>query len=101
MSHSTHNAAARSRDPGASPSADIDRATLRFLSERKVCDLLAISRSTLNRRVRTDPEFPQPRRVGARTIRWIEAEVRDYISERPRAEYDDHAFDPNSEVENG
>jgi predicted DNA-binding transcriptional regulator AlpA len=67
-----------------------------LLTHHEVCCMLSISRSTLNRWVREDPEFPQARRCGGRTIRWVAAELRAYIDSRPRVAYDDHAFDPNA-----
>ncbi|MBM2576414.1 AlpA family phage regulatory protein [Jannaschia sp. Os4] len=41
--------------------------------------MLGISESTLERRMVDDELFPRPRRIGTRTIRWIEADVEDYI----------------------
>lgn len=67
----------------------------RFLTSQQVCDRMTFSRSTLNRRVRTDPDFPQPRDCGGMTRRWSEAELHAYMLGRPRVTYDDHAFDPN------
>lgn len=68
----------------------------KLLPQHEVCRLIGISRSTLNRWVREDPEFPQPQRYGTSTVRWRADEVAAYISSRPRIEYPDHGFDPNS-----
>ena len=69
---------------------------LRLITADEVCNLLRISRSTLDRAIRSDPAFPRPRRLsGGRLVRFVHAEVLDYINGLQCAEYADHAFDPN------
>lgn len=58
--------------------------------------ILSISDSTIDRRVRSDPDFPQPRVLGPGTLRWVKKEVVAYINGLKCAEYEDHAFDPNA-----
>jgi predicted DNA-binding transcriptional regulator AlpA len=68
----------------------------RLLSKRELCSLLDVSVSTLDRRIRSDPSFPQARRLPyGRTVRFIEAEVIAYMNQLPAVEYEDHSFDPN------
>ncbi|SFJ02019.1 helix-turn-helix transcriptional regulator [Jannaschia pohangensis] len=56
-----------------------DRTRPRLIDRWEVIDMLGISESTLERRMVDDETFPQPRRLGSRTIRWIEADVEAYI----------------------
>ena len=67
-----------------------------LLTQQEVCRLIGISRSTLHRWVREDPDFPQPQRYGTSTVRWRSDEIATYIASRPRIEYADHGFDPNA-----
>ena len=69
---------------------------LRLIGKMRLCKLLGVSESTIDRWVRSDPAFPQPRRLGPGAIRWVWREVMDYIDRLPRADYDDHSFDPNA-----
>lgn len=39
----------------------------------------ALSRSEVYRRVRDDPTFPQPAKLGARSVAWMEAEVDAFV----------------------
>lgn len=67
-----------------------------LLTLEDVCRILKLSRSTVERRIRSDPNFPQPRRLsGGRLIRFLSTEVEAYLAALPCAEYEDHAFDPN------
>ena len=66
-----------------------------LLTKQQICTLLSVSRATLDRWVRENPEFPQPRRITGQTIRWRASEIARYIDGLPRVAYDDHAFDPN------
>lgn len=69
---------------------------VRLITAEELRKLLGISRSTLDRAIRSDPAFPQPRKLsGGRLIRFVHAEVLDYITGLQCAEYADHAFDPN------
>lgn len=68
----------------------------RLLTLSDLCSLLCISKSTAERMIRSERTFPQPRKLGkSRLIRFVAAEVDAYLASLPRAEYDDHAFDPN------
>ncbi|MDG3039793.1 helix-turn-helix transcriptional regulator [Roseicyclus marinus] len=90
------------RCPNGQPMEDLTQKPLRgsdvrLITAEELRKLLGISRSTLDRAIRSDPAFPQPRRLSSgRLIRFVHAEVLDYISGLPCAEYSDHAFDPNS-----
>ena len=95
MSEKTH------RRPNGQPTKNLTQmpsrgSDLRLITADEVCNLLQISRSTLGRSIRSDPAFPQPRKLsGGRLIRFVHAEVLDYINGLQCAEYSDHAFDPN------
>lgn len=68
----------------------------------ELCNLLRISRSTADRAIRSDPAFPQPRKLpGGRLIRFVLSEVLYYINGLARAEYADHGFDPNAFSDEG
>jgi excisionase family DNA binding protein len=68
-----------------------------LLTQKEVCDLLRISKSTLGRLIRSVESFPQPRKFSiGRLIRFSAIEVRQYVEEMQRAVYEDHAFDPNA-----
>lgn len=70
--------------------------TSRLLTLSDLCSLLCISKSTAERMIRLEPSFPQPRRLKqSRLVRFVAEELQAYVSDLPRAEYDDHAFDPN------
>lgn len=76
------------------------QATSGLLTLRDVCALLQVSKSTVERMIRSEPAFPQPRRLKkSRLIRFLADEVQAYLAGLPRAEYDDHAFDPNDKAE--
>lgn len=66
----------------------------RLITKRDLCTLLSASEASIDRWLRTDPSFPQPRRLGPGSIRWILAEVSAFIATLHPVEYDDHAFDP-------
>lgn len=53
-----------------------------FLPERVVLQLIRKSRSTLKRWVASG-NFPAPRKLGPRSLGWIEAEVDDWMRSRP------------------
>lgn len=94
MSHEKSDAyPARAANP--SPFGD-SMNRFRLLSVKKTCDILAISKSSLERYVRSQPGFPQPVSVGNRRVMFLAAEVAAYVLALPRAEYDDHAFDPHA-----
>ena len=50
----------------------------------RLCALLAISRTTLWRRVRAG-DFPAPRRLGPNIVAWLEDDVRAWLESRPEA----------------
>lgn len=55
-----------------------------LLTTRQVCELTQLSRATLIRR-RARGLFPQPLVLGTNQLRWLGAELRDWIAEQPRA----------------
>lgn len=76
------------------------QATSELLTLRDICAILSVSKSTVERMIRSEPTFPQPRRFRkGRLIRFFADEVQAYLMALPRAEYDDHAFDPNDNPE--
>lgn len=50
-----------------------------LLTTLGICEKLAISRPTLWRRRKNDPNFPQPIYIGVRTVRFRLADVEAYI----------------------
>lgn len=66
-----------------------------LLSKVKLCRGLSVSEASIDRWLRSNPQFPQPLQLGPNTIRWMLCEVVAYISSLPRIEYDDHAFSSN------
>lgn len=70
---------------------------LRLISKRELCRQLSASEASIDRWVRTDPDFPQARKLGPGSIRWLQCEVHEFIENLARAEYDDHSFDPNAQ----
>jgi predicted DNA-binding transcriptional regulator AlpA len=56
-----------------------------LLSAKETCRRLSLSRTTLWRRCRTEPGFPQPRRLSENKIAFLEAEVESYIENLPLA----------------
>ena len=66
----------------------------------ELCALLRVSRSTVERAIRSDPAFPQPRRLAqGRLVRFLVTEVRAYLTALQCVEYADHGFDPNAAEE--
>lgn len=58
--------------------------TERLLTRAEVEARTKLSRSTLYRKMR-EGTFPVPLQIGARAVRWPEAEVSAWIAGRPRA----------------
>ena len=58
--------------------------TTRLLTLRDVTHMMALSRSAVYA-LMAESRFPQPIRIGARAVRWVEREVLDFIASRPRA----------------
>lgn len=45
----------------------------------EVCRKTSLSRTTIYRRLESDPNFPKPRKLGANRIAWLEHEIDLYI----------------------
>lgn len=73
-------------------SRDPAQAEVRLITKTDLCSRLQTSEASVDRWLRTDPDFPQPVRLGPNSIRWRLCEVVAYIRSRPRVEYEDHAF---------
>lgn len=58
----------------------------RLISKSELMELLSWSESSIDRRLREDPDFPRPVRLGPHTVRWRLAEVLAYIDSLPLAE---------------
>jgi prophage regulatory protein len=70
---------------GSSKSAGTTETTaLRLLTLRDVMGVTAMSRSAIYAGMAAGA-FPQPIRMGPRAVRWIEGEVIEFITSRPRA----------------
>ena len=52
---------------------------IRLIDRWAVINMLGISESTLERLMVNDKRFPLPRRLGTRSIRWLQHEVEAYI----------------------
>lgn len=53
----------------------------RMINAEKLCEILDISKATMYRRLKDDPNFPQPLRFsGGRTMRWRLSDVMEYIA---------------------
>ncbi len=61
--------------------------TLRLIDRWKVLDMLGISESTLERLMVREIDFPLPRRISSRTVRWVEHEVQAYILSLETVDY--------------
>ena len=62
----------------------VARRTPRLLRLPDVLKLVSISKTHVYALMAAGP-FPQPIRISARAVRWIESEVLDFIATRPRA----------------
>lgn len=56
--------------------------TLRFLRRDEVCERTGLNKDTINYLERRG-EFPQRRRLTARLVGWVEAEIIQWIKDRP------------------
>jgi len=82
-------------DPESNQSKPFGTAPV-LLTCSEVCEILRISKSTMDRLIRSRRNFPQPRKLHrGRLVRFVAAEVKQYIDSLECAVYDDHAFDPN------
>ena len=61
--------------------------TDRLLSLSEVKCRSGLSRSSLYRKMR-DGSFPEPLKVGLRSVRWPQAEIEAWVASRPRASGD-------------
>ena len=75
------------------PAADV-----RLITKAELCRRLAASKASVDRWLRSDPSFPQARRLGPGSIRWVEDEVVRFILELTHVAYEDHGFDPNGKM---
>ncbi|MCQ0971787.1 AlpA family phage regulatory protein [Paracoccus sp. TK19116] len=65
---------------------------LRLINKNELCKILSASEASVDRWLRSDPSFPQPRRLGPGSIRWVRGEVTGFIKQLAKVEYADHAF---------
>lgn len=56
----------------------------RLLTLQEIIDKCRLCRSTIYRLMRAG-RFPEPIRVGMRSVRWQESEIDEYLANRPRA----------------
>ena len=76
---------------GAASAAPTD---LQLLRKTDVCQMLSVSEASVDRWMRTDPSFPQARRIAPGTIRWKRSEICRFVQSLPIVAYEDHAFNP-------
>ena len=67
---------------------------VRLIDSWEVIRKLGVSHSTVERMRLNDINFPVPVKVGARSIRYIESEIDDYIYSLPRADPFDADVEP-------
>lgn len=65
--------AARPHDDGRSP---------RLIKLPEVMARTALSRSEVYRRVRDDPSFPKPMKLGVRSVAWVDSELDIFLHSR-------------------
>ncbi len=53
--------------------------TDRILRLHECLTMTGLSRSTWHRKIKEDPHFPKPVRLGECAVGWIESEVQDWI----------------------
>lgn len=73
-------------------------ADVRLITKTELCRCLAASEASIDRWLRSDPSFPQPRRLGPGSIRWVEDEVARFIRELAHVPYEDRGFDPTDKM---
>lgn len=54
-----------------------------YIRKKKLCDLLGISRATLERSIATG-DFPKPYSLGKRIVAWRDDEVMAHLNSLPR-----------------
>lgn len=62
-------------------------APLRLITKIDLMEKLSWSEASIDRRLREDPGFPAPLRLGPGSIRWRLDEVEAFIRALPRADY--------------
>lgn len=62
-----------------------EQVAMRLLSKGDLVEILRTSESTIDRKVKEDPSFPQPRKLSGNSIRWISGEVYAFIASLPLA----------------
>ncbi|WP_071931434.1 helix-turn-helix transcriptional regulator [Salmonella enterica] len=68
----------------------MNKSNVKILRLSTVIDKTGLSRSTIYdwinpKSPRYDPTFPKQRRLGLQSVGWIEAEIDEWILQRPRA----------------
>jgi prophage regulatory protein len=71
----------RGRPPGPEPSVNPARPEKCLIRARDVCSRIRVSRSGLYRMIQLGT-FPPPKRLGGRTIAWLESDVDDWIDSK-------------------
>lgn len=56
---------------------------MRLLRTQEMMERIGLSRTTIWRLERSDPDFPARRRIGAGAVGWLESEVDRWIESRP------------------
>lgn len=72
---------------------------LQLLKKTELCEMLSVSEASVDRWLRSDPSFPQPRRIAPGTIRWRRCDVRKFLQGLPIVAYDDRSFEPDGSGE--
>jgi predicted DNA-binding transcriptional regulator AlpA len=62
-----------------------DLQALRLMTKMELMTILAWSEASIDRRLREDPDFPTPLRLGRGSIRWRSDEIVSFIKKLPRA----------------
>jgi len=57
---------------------------MKVLRANEVSRMLGISKATLWRWAR-QPDFPRPRKLGARAVGWLQSEIEQWLKDRPDA----------------
>ena len=94
MTESSNCGAEMRRQPQEAPDAQPTLLTI-----AQLCTMLGVSRSTVERLVRSDASFPQAIRLGQRGLRFRAEDVTRFVTSVPYVEYIDHGFDPNARLD--
>lgn len=57
----------------------------RLLRRQEVEHLTGLSRSSIYERIRSDPDWPKPVRLGANSVAWLESEIHAWIARQVAA----------------